>query len=454
MNNEFEKVYVLDTNIVLADIKNLDILSQENSNLIVLPEIMLDEIDSKKSGFEILNYMAREFGRLLESAEIISTTRTTNGEVINRCFIGDSKNLTLDIISKERYASDADSSIERNIKNDRKIIEVALFADTFYKTDSIFVSLDVMCRQRAISLGLKTESLGREKEVPMEFHKEINISETDFNEFPNSFTLDSEKEVSSICLFDNSGDRKYYVKSGITFHLVDENELKKQNIKPKNIHQKIMSTLLLDPYYDVVVVNANAGTGKTALALSAAMKLIDQKMSPYDKIVYIRKTIISSDTELGFLPGDLDEKMAGFLAPLYSNLEAIAINKYDLGKKKLSEVEMQEKIKDMISDYRITSLWQGHLRGTTIRNAIIIYDEIQNDGISDIRTTISRIGENCKLFCLGSLRQIDNKYVNKYNSALSFLIKKIRQDNPINLVGTTLVTAVRSKMAEWADDFK
>ena len=450
--DSFEKIYVFDTNIALSDVKNIEILSQNSSNLLVFPETMLDEMDAKKSGFEEINFMAREFGRLLESAEVIDITKD-NGVVINRCYIKD-KNIVFEIISKDAYEADKDKSIERNVLNDRKIIEIASYVANVSKFDTIFISLDVMCRQRALSLGLKTESFGKYNELNIEFFKEYDLSELNLNSFPSSLEINCEKSISGVCLYDSYGDRKYYVKSGILFHLINEEELKRQNIKPMNMQQKIMSTLMTDSYYDVVAVDAQAGTGKTLIALSAAMKLIDQKMSPYDKIVYIRKTIISSDTELGFLPGTLEEKMMGYLAPLYSNLEAIALQKYGGGKKKFSEEEMKQKIDDLISDYRITPMWQGHLRGATIRNAIVIYDEIQNDNISDIRTTLTRMGENCKVFCLGSLRQIDNKYVNRHTSALTYLLAKINDDNIINIAGATLTNTVRSKLAEWADEFK
>jgi PhoH-like ATPase len=467
--DSFEKIYVLDTNIVLSDVKNVEILSQQSSNLIILPETMLDEIDSKKSGFEEINFMAREFGRLLESANVTQIIKT-NEAVINRCVISaNGVDTTIDIISKESYKCDEDRSTERNVLNDRKIIEVALFADEHYRAKAskaskvVFISLDVMCRQRALSLGLLTESFGKMNDFNPEFNKEFSIEEFNLESFPNSFEYlgefekfqtDIKKSISSISLYDKNGNKKYYVKSGCTFFLLDEKELEKQNIKPLNIQQKILSSLMLDNFNNVVVCEAAAGTGKTVTAISSAMKLIDQKMSPYDKIVYIRKTIISSDVELGFLPGSLEEKMMGYLAPLYSNLEAIVMRKFSSTKKKFTEDEMKDKILELISDYRITSMWQGHLRGTTIRNAIVIYDEIQNDNISDIRTTISRMGENCKVFCLGSLKQIDNRFVNRHTSALTFLLKKLNEDNEINIVGTNLTNSVRSKMAEWADGFK
>lgn len=449
--SSFEKVYILDTNIILSDVVNVEILSQKSSNLIVIPETVMDELDVKKSGFSEINYQARSFGRLLEKADILSV-RQEDGYVISRMYINGEKNITVDVVSLMNYPNL--DKMDSHIINDRKILEVAIKAKQIYQEDVVFISNDVMCRLRAISLGLTTEPFGVNNEVSIDLYAELKIEDIGLEEFPEN--LEAPKGVGAtvhgLCLYSDTGNRKYYYRSGLLFYQIQEGELIKQNIKPMNAEQKILSSLMLDPYYDLVVVEAPAGTGKTSLALSAAMKLIDAKMSPYDKIIYIRKTIISSDIDLGFMKGSLEEKMSGYLAPLYSTLEAIALTKY--GKKKLSKEEIEVKTADIIKDYNISALWQGHLRGATIRNAVVIYDEASNDSVSDIRTTLTRCGENCKVFVVGSLKQIDNKYVNKFNSGLTYLLNKIAEDCEVKIAGMILTKTVRSRIAEWADKFK
>ena len=205
-------------------------------------------------------------------------------------------------------------------------------------------------------------------------------------------------------------------------------------------------------YYSENIISHNSG--KTLIALSAAMRLIDTHKDKYDKIVYIRRTVLSDTEELGFLKGNLDEKMSGFLAPLYSNLEFIIEKKYNNKRTKLTKEELEAKQEEMLQKYQIQFKYEGHLRGTNIRNAIIIWDECQNDTISGAKTLLTRIGDNCKVFMLGSTKQIDSKYLNKYNNALTYVKNKISKDNKnVKLTGFDLDKTVRSAIAEWADDF-
>lgn len=446
LKKQFEKIYVLDTNIILNDVVNVEILSQKSSNLIIIPETVMDELDAKKSGFDEINFQARSFGRMLERANKDIKVTVDNGLVISRMYIED-KELTIDIVSKEKY--NIDGNIDKHIINDRKILEIADDIGKRYK-NTIFISNDVMCRLRGISLGLNTESIGKDIKEDVELYAEL-----DYDSLPDSIelsTLGLPETVFGLCLKTEDGNRKYYYRSGNTFFEIDEKELARQDIKPKNAEQKIMSSLLLDNKHDIYVVDAKAGTGKNAISLSAAIQLLDDKQSVFDKIVYIRKTIISSDVDLGYLPGSLEEKMSGYLAPLYSTLEAIAMRKY--GKRRMNEETSMNVVSEMINKYRITPMWQGHLRGATIRNAIVIYDECQNDSIADLKTTLSRMGENCIVMMIGCTSQIDSKYVNKHNNALTYMKNKIGTDSEIRIAGMILNKSVRSPIAEWTDNIK
>jgi len=449
-SSTFEKIYILDTNIILNDVTNVEILSQKSSNLVVLPETVMDELDAKKTGFDEINFQARSFGRLLEKADIKSVITEEDGTTISRMFINGDKQITIDVVSKSSYTS-VNKDTDKHILNDRKILEVAQWAKEFYKEDSVFISNDVMCRLRAISLGLKTEVLGKNLQDVL-LYKEKEYDDI----LPQNIELeklsDVEDTIFGLCLFNDTGDRKYYYRSGITFFQIDEDDLKRQNIKPQNIEQKIYSSMIIDPFYDVIVCDAPAGSGKTLVALSAAMRLLDKNRDKYNKIVYMRKTVNADDEEMGFLPGTQEEKLNPYLAPLYSNLEAIIANKY---KKKFNKEELEAKIKDLIEDYQITPMFEGFLRGSNIRDAIVIIDEIQNESVSSIKTSLTRVTEGCKVICIGSNRQIDNKYINKHTSALTYLINRLQQDNDeINIGAINLTKTVRSRIAEWADKFK
>lgn len=449
IKTSFEKIFCIDTNIILNDVTNLEILSQKSSNLIVLPEIVMDELDAKKSGLEEINFQARAFGRLLEKADILSVTNLDDGTTISRMFINEGKDITIDVISKKEYTANERNS-DKHILNDRKILEVAEYSSTYYPEDTMFISNDVMCRLRAISLGLKTEVLGKNVQDNIELYTELEVKEIPTNIEASLLNIPS--TVFGLCLYTAEGDRKYFYKSGIVFYQIDEDDLKKQNIKPQNIEQKILSSMILDPYYDIIVCDAPAGSGKTAIALSAAMRLLDKNKDKYNKIVYMRKTVNAGDEEMGFLPGSAEEKLSPYLAPLYSNLEAIVSLKY---KKKFNKEELEAKIQDMVKDYQITPMFEGFLRGTNIRDAIVIIDEIQNENISSIKTSLTRVTEGCKIIAIGSNKQIDNKYINKFSSSLTYLINRLLVDNNDVHIGSMVLTkTVRSRIAEWADNFR
>jgi len=186
--------------------------------------------------------------------------------------------------------------------------------------------------------------------------------------------------------------------------------------------------------------------------------LLDEKGSNFEKILYIRKTIVSIDNkqeELGFLPGTLEEKMGGYLAPLFGAVEKLVRRKYKSADLKDKE-NLDSKIKEFISKYRIETAYEGFLRGTTIDNAVVILDEFQNESTVGTQLILSRMGQNTKVIAIGHTGQIDNSYVNEMNNGLTYLVNECEKtnDNDVTIVGCRLLTVVRSKIAEFGDSIK
>lgn len=304
----FDKYYVLDTNILLEDASNVYKLSQEGRNLIILPETVLDEIDTKKSGFDEINFQAREFARILENSSIINSIKKDSYKII-RVKIENEKNTIIDIISKDEYEVNI-KNISLNIINDRKILEIATFANSYYKNQVEFLSLDIMARTRAISLDIKTDALvGKDKDVfDFDFIKEIDINFDDL-EFIDNQTIDKyDPEYKpynfSYCFKVKSSDQVLLANiQNKRIKLLDEAEIRDQVITPLNKEQLFFSDAILSHFYNVLIVEAKAGSGKTLLALSGALKLVRQKF--FQKIIYIRNSIESLDKgeDVGYLPG-------------------------------------------------------------------------------------------------------------------------------------------------------
>jgi PhoH-like ATPase len=448
----YDRIYVLDTNIILNDAQNLYNISQNGDNLIVLPETVIDEIDTKKTGFDEINFQAREFGRILSQAEVTNTTRDGD-DVIMSVKINDT--LLIDIISLKDYGL---KDVDRSIINDRKIIEVAKFSGNYYnkKEDTILLSLDVMCRTRAISLNVKTESLDfKKKDRDYNFIKEFDIDSTLLNSLhlKNIRDIDPDYTSENYCYF-FKGDNGHNVPAFIIneqINIIEENELRKNTIKPKNLGQQYAMSGMLDTRFNLCLIEALAGSGKTLLALGCAMREID--LGHYDKIIYIRNSIESVDKgeDIGYLSGN-EEKFKIYNYPLYDTLDFIARQSIKKKENVDNEESIVSKIEELISKYHIDTMWVGAIRGRTISNAYVIVDEVQNFSAKSLQTVLSRLDDQCKVVCIGSNRQIDNQWVNKYTNGLSILLEET--ENPheeINMFATKLDKVVRGKITQWTE---
>lgn len=460
----FDKYYVLDTNILLEDATNIYKLSQDGKNLIILAETVLDEIDTKKSGFDEINFQAREFARILEDSNIISSTKKDLYKIIRLKI--NNKDTVIDIISKDEYEINS-KNVSLNIINDRKILEISTFANTYYKHKVEFISLDIMARTRAISLDIKTNSLlGKDKDIfDLDFIKYIDINFEDLEHLDNEEIIKFDKDYKpynfSYCFKVRHSDQVLLANiQNKKIKLLDELEVRDQVITPLNKEQLFFSDAIINHFYNVLIIEAKAGSGKTLLALSGALKLVRQKF--FQKIIYIRNSIESLDKgeDVGYLPG-LEEKFKIYNHPLMDSLDYIIRTEHkrkrnkkapDVVFQQLDDSEVTARIEQMISNYGIETMWVGEMRGRTLSNSFIIIDEAQNMSNKTMQMVLSRIDSSCKVVVLGSNKQIDNFYVNKYTNALTTLLKSTKnEDNLVNIFAIKLEKVLRGPITEWAE---
>lgn len=461
----FHKYYVLDTNILLEDANNIFKLSDNGKNLIILPETVLDELDNKKSGFEEINFQAREFARILENSLIVDSKKDDNFRVI-RLKIEKDFELFIDVISKDDYKIDS-KNISLNILNDRKIIEVAKFAQKFYSKDLEFISMDIMARTRAISLDIKSVALKGDSidEFNFNFIKDIEIEFSNLESLDGSEILKFDKDYKlfnfSYCLKIKHSDQVVLANiENNKIKILDEDEVRNQIITPLNKEQLLFSNAILNHFYNVLIVEAKAGSGKTLLALSGALKLVKQKF--FQKIIYIRNSIESLDKgeDIGYLPG-YEEKFRIYNHPLMDSLDYIVRSDYkkrrarknDFHIPQIDDSEVTARVEQMIANYSIETMWVGEMRGRTLSNAFIIIDEAQNMSNKTMQMVLSRVDSSCKVVILGSNKQIDNFYVNKYTNALTTLLKATKnKDNNVNIFAIKLEKVLRGPITKWAED--
>lgn len=422
-NHKFEKVFILDTNIILDDASNLFNISQNGKNLIVLPETVIDELDNKKSGFDEINFQAREFGRILSEAKVIKTRESGSTKNVNIISL-EINDIFIDIISFRNYYLD---NVERTIINDRKIIKVAQFSKKYYNAeDIIFLSNDIMCRTRAISLNVKTEGLITNKElIRSNFIKVIeNFDSSLFKEMENDFIekYDPEYKIENYCYHFQCSDGNtkiaYIVDKKITF--INDSDFDSYTIKPLNLGQRFAMAGMIEPRYSVCLIDAKAGSGKTLLAVSAGIGLV--KKGDFDKIIYIRNSVESVDKaeEVGFLPG-LETKFAIYNYSLYDTLEFIVQHSLKQKEKEQNKVGnqlkndhnrqeyVQSEIDELQRRYNIETCWPGSIRGRTFSNAFVIIDEC----LEENQIVYTNYGKMCIKDVLYLYKEKEIKFLSK-----------------------------------------
>ena len=339
-NTSFEKYYVIDTNIVLEDATNVIKLSENSKNLVIIPETVLDELDTKKGGFDEINFQAREFARFIENANVITKFEIDKQKVVRIQIDGITKT-TIDIISKSIYRAKS-KDVAANIYNDRKILEVASFANEYYDKEIVFLTMDSMAKTRAVSIDLKVDSLkGSDKsnQFNYEFEKDVEITYDEIENLQNRDIREIDPNYNTYNFSYNIKikDSDQVILASIyneKIDVLDEDEIRNQIITPLNKEQLFFSNAILNPFTNVLIVEAKAGSGKTLLALSGAIKLIRKK--EYQRVIYIRNSIESLDRgeDVGYLPG-LEEKFKIYNHPLMDSLDYIVRTEYK--KKKASK---------------------------------------------------------------------------------------------------------------------
>jgi PhoH-like ATPase len=448
-----DKVYVIDTNIILQNVQNLNRLSDNNTNTIVIPETVLLELEDKKKLTNELGYYSREFARLLANMKIKEVDYKLGFKVVKLY----NNEMMLHIISKDKYESEIEQ-IHISESNDKRIIEVAAIAQDYYKgAQTLFLSLDVYARTFALFKGIKAETLHDDKStVPkFEFLKKISLDSSVFNSLDGADIKKFDEEYSNenFCYSFESedGNSTYGIIVNERIQLLNESDFKALQVKPVNLKQKLFMKAILSDMFELMVIDAKAGSGKTLMSIVSAMRLID--LGHYDKIVYVRNSIESLDkgADVGYLAGN-EEKFRIYNMALYDTLEFVAKKQLKKSENRENKESIDSKIAELTSRYCIETLWPGEARGRTLSEAIVIMDEWQNSSEKTTQLILSRLDESCMAIVIGSNRQIDNLYLNKYNNGLTTLLKQTREKHPeISMFAIELEKAVRGKFAEFTE---
>ncbi len=434
-----KKLFIIDTNVLLHDYK---CIYNFEENDIIIPIVVLEELDKFKRGNDLINFHAREFTRELDklSGDMLLTANIPLGENLGNMHIETGKDFSEKV---------SQSFPERTA--DHRILAIAEYVCSSNKDKTVvLITKDINLRMKAKSLGIIAQDYENDKVADIDdLYKGIRILEgvsqeaiSKLYELPDGvdareFNLEANMTGHQFFIMKNNG-------SSALAHYNPVNKMLNRVIKqttygidPRNAEQTFAIEALSNPDVQLVSLTGKAGTGKTLLALAAAL----QQHKRYKQIFLARPIVSLANRDLGFLPGDVKEKMDPYMQPLYDNLTVI--------KHKFSHQSPEfMRINDMMKEEKLVITPLAYIRGRSLSSIFFIVDEAQNLTPHEIKTIITRAGEGTKMVFTGDIEQIDSPYLDTASNGLSYLSDKMKNQDIFAHVN--LVKGERSFLAELA----
>lgn len=436
-----KKIFVLDTSVIIYEHNSIMNFDEHD---VAIPITVLEELDNFKKGNDTKNFEAREFIRLIDKlakGQMLQKWNPLNGSANKGNFkvlmSTDSKIDAIEIFNEG--------------KADHRILNSALKLQQESKGKKvILITKDINLRLKAKSLGLPAEdySTGKVKNVnDLHTGKYVydKVNPDKINELyeksacPPEEILDKLKPEFNSYYILKSGKKSilsYYSPTSKNIEHVEKRGV--YGIKPRNAEQAFAIHAILNPDVKLVSMQGVAGTGKTLIALAAAL---EQKRD-FKQIYLARPIVPLSNKDIGYLPGDIKSKLNPYMEPLWDNLKFIQ-NQYHETDKEFT------KITEMVNLEKLVITPLAYIRGRSLSNIIFIVDEAQNLTPHEVKTIITRAGENTKIIFTGDIHQIDTPYLDSQSNGLSYLIDRVK--NHELYAHITLEKGERSELANLAN---
>ena len=418
------KTFLIDTSVLLYDKQSLHSFADNN---VVLPMVVLDELDRFKEKQGILGESARYINRFLDTLR--KDGRLDMGVKLD-------SGQTIRILTRESDIDLEELDLDQS-RGDNKIIASALMLKE-QGDDVHVVTKDINLRVKCDALGIAAEDYyadhidtwTEEEEAGL---LQISVSDDMINDLHthNIVDIDDDRLFNNcflVCKGDSGGSCLALWKNGSAIKI---NNPKVHDIMPRNKEQRFAMHALNCPDIPLVCLTGIAGSGKTFLTLMTALEALNEKK--VERIV-VTRSMEPVGRDIGFLPGDMNEKMAPWMSPLVDNFRHVF--------KSMSYFQM------MIEKGQIDIAPLSYIRGRTFDNAFIIVDEAQNATIHELKTVITRVGEGSKIVLMGDTDQIDTPYIDKKSNGLSIVIDRLRESELMAHIH--LPRGERSKLATLA----
>ncbi len=442
-----KKTFVLDTNVLLH---NADCVHSFSEHNVILPMAVIEELDTFKRDNTELGRNARQVIRTLDNLR-------RDGNLRDGVPIG--KGGTLKIVSTPTIDQTEDLGLAQTAP-DNRIIWLAYMLHRAGE-HVIFVSKDINARLKADALGIPAEDFEKQKinfdelyagsrEVIVTaktldtFFKSEFMEQRGLGRFPNEFLILRDKSARK-----RTGLARV-VRPGLIKHLSNRNE-KVWNIVARNREQRMTLELLMDPEVQIVTLVGQAGTGKTLLALAAALHCT-LRLKRYDRVL-VSRPVIPMGKDIGYLPGAKLEKISHWMQPIFDNLTYLLRDGMEVGPriKRKTKMTSQEKVEKLLRENIMEMEALTYIRGRSIPRQYVIIDEAQNLTPHEVKTIVSRAGEGTKMVITGDPYQIDNPYLDASSNGLTYATEHLKEQ-PIH-GHVTLRQSERSELAAIAAEF-
>lgn len=434
-----KKIFILDTNVILHDYR---CIYKFEENDLVIPIVVLEELDKLKKGSDLISYNAREFTRDLDvlSGNQLFLKGIALGKDMGKLFIE---------TGKEYSKKLAESFPEKT--PDHRILAIAEYVKGANPTmPVILVSKDINLRMKAKSLGIDAEDYESDKVQNLDHVNNIVPTIEGFSEqtIQRLYEDPLGVNIDEVTLPQPPIAHQYFILKNTKLsvlthydpytHMLQRVEKKKAyGIEPRNAEQTFAFDGLFRDTVQLMALTGRAGTGKTLLALAAAL----HQRKQFNQILMARPIVPLSNRDLGYLPGDVNEKIGPYMQPLFDNLGVI---KY----KFKSESAEYKNIEEMLKNETLVITPLAYIRGRSLSNVFFIIDEAQNLTPHEVKTIITRAGEGSKMVFTGDIEQIDSPYLDSKSNGLTYLADKMKGQDLFAHVN--LVKGERSYLAELA----
>ena len=436
------KIFILDTSVILHDHQAVNQFEEHD---VAIPISVLEELDYFKKGNDTINFEARQFIRFVD--------KLSEGNSLNQWIqLSPEKPSCFTVVMQESGTEEQNAvKIFGDRKADHLILNAALYIKQEYSDRPvILVTKDVNLRLKARSLNLQSEDYETGKIQNLEGLYR-GIAQLDLEE---SDMIDKIHQMESVHYSDVMKSEPYnnhyfiiknHRSSTLAYFNPETKNLERvekrhaYGIKPRNAEQTFAMHALFNNNIKLVTIQGVAGTGKTLIALAAAL----EQRSNFRQIYLARPIVPLNNKDIGFLPGDIKAKINPYMEPLWDNLKVIQ-NQYSENSKEY------QKVKELVDNEKLMVTPLAYIRGRSLAYIIFIVDEAQNLTPLEVKTIITRAGEGTKIIFTGDINQIDTPYLDSQSNGLSFMIDRLK-GQPL-YAHITLEKGERSELANLANE--